>query len=275
MKTNIEKLVFFLSESTEEALKNPNYDLINLQTGRFASYFTREIPMQGYNLSVYLNYTALPEGFLICAICFDTFFNSLLIGSDKDFLPVARRKYPTFNKGLSVFEKMKYSQPKNGEIWLGIDRDPNDGAEITIAAAIYPINANITKNADKLYDEIISNPVKDISTSLMDFGFEILNETSDPIDPIKDTLRHKKLEFFEDIQDPRKVTKAIAEVLWKQYGGDILHYTTNELFNHYSKEINNLLGDKLYTVLYNHLFNKKEMGAGKAIELIFTIIKNK
>lgn len=220
MSRHPDKLKFFISASTEESLKNHGFDVITVQQGRFASYVEREIQIQSTNLSIFINYTAIPEGFLLIEVSLDTMFNSLIVGHNREFLPIARHKYKYFNENLTTFEQLRNSPPKPGDTWLGIDHDPNDGAEITIICAAHPIDRKITSDAEAIIKAIKGDAIRNASQHIIDVGLNILLETADPINPITDTLKFKKQEFLSDIRNPRKLVKVVTNSVLSSYIGE-------------------------------------------------------
>lgn len=261
------KLKFFMSSSSAEAKKNPGFDPIILQHGRFASYFEREIVIPGLDISIYINHTAIPEGFLLIGISLETMFNDLLLGRDKEFLPVARHKYKSFDIAFSRFEDLQRSHPKPGIPWLGIDKDPNDGAEITIICAMQPIDPAITSNPEALLLEIKSPTIRTTSEVVINLGIDILQETSDPIDPIRDTLKFKQYELIEEIKDPKKVIRAISVELSKKWGGELLQMAEVDIFDKYADKIHEKLGDTIFNYIDNHIHGRTTSSGIKPFEL--------
>jgi hypothetical protein len=250
---------FFVSESTPEALMNNGSDLLIVQSGRFASYIEREVPLPGTGLSVFLNYCGLPEGYVLVGVSFGTLLNSLIIGQDKDFLPVAKHKYPVFAKCFAVFESMKFSKPEMGQIWFGIDRDPNNGAEISVVSTAVPVSRSIVKDAEALMLRIRQDDIRALSQAVMDVAFQILDEISNPIDPISDVLSFKRNEFLTDVQDPRKVCSALLDALMKQYGWPLVDEEMARMLVEHKGEIVNRFGTYIYGMLVELQSNRKSI----------------
>jgi len=248
---------FFISESTPEALRNNGSDLLSVHNGKFASYIEREVPLVGTGLSVFLNYCGIPDGYVLIGVSFDTLFNSLIIGQDKDFLPVAKHKYPGFAKCLGVFESMKFSQPEKGQIWLGIDQDPNNGAEITVVSMAVPVSKGIVKDAEALVSRICQDDIRSLSQAIMDMAFQILEEISNPIDPISDTFSFKRDELLTDIRDPRKLCNAILEALIKEYGWPLFDEETARMLVEHKGELVDRFGIFIYNMLVEVQRNRK------------------
>jgi len=213
----------FISKSTDEILTSTkdSCDLLSIQYGRFASYVERETPIPSTGFSIFTNYCFIPEGYVLIGVSLDTMFNSLILGRDKDFLPVAMNKYPTFAKSFQVFQNMRRSPPNIGQVWLGIDKDPHDGAEITTICAMKPVDRSKVRDAEFLLRRIKEEDLREIASRVIEVGFDVLIETKTPINPIKDTLDYKWIEFKQDIRDPKKVFDTALKVLIKKYGWDI------------------------------------------------------
>jgi len=211
MSNHPDKFRSFISESTQEALGHVGSDLLTVQRGRFAGYIEREIPIPQSGFSLFVNYSALPEGYLMIGVSLDTAFNGLIIGQDSDFLPVAMRKYPKFAKYLQASQKLRSGAPGDGFLWMGIDRDPHDGAEITVVSSVVSVPVSIVDDAEALFARIRKEDVRAITRRIIDTAFEILEETSDPINPLNDTLALKWEEFQRDIRDPKKIAKFLLK----------------------------------------------------------------
>nr|WP_321397046.1 hypothetical protein [uncultured Desulfobacter sp.] len=276
MSEHPDRLRFFVSESTSEAQSREDYDLITVQQGRFASYIERESTIPGTGLSTFINHIALPDGFLIINLSFDTMFNSLLIGYDKDFLDVAKRKYPTFGRGVRVYEKMRKVPPKPGEIWVGIDYDPHDGAEISVVNASVPISRDIVSNSEAIYNELKTAYIREVSSSLVEAGFEILYETSVPIEPIKDVLALKRKEFASDIRDPQKICTTLISGLMKKYGWPFVEEETGRFLEEYQDEIIEKVGSSIYEILSETYSNRKTIfSMADKIKLLYSLTNRK
>jgi len=268
-----EKLKYIISPSSATASREPDKDPIRLCRGRFASYFERETPLPGIGHSIYTNYTAIPEGFLLIGVSLDTRFNSLLLGHDSEFLPIARHKYAHFHKALCRFEELQFSQPTPGVPWLGIDRDPCDGAEISIICAMQPISKSIIRNPDALCNEITNQILRKTTTDVIELGLDILAETSDPINPVKDTFKFKIHEFTEDIKDPKKVMAAITNALAKKFGGELLKMAESVVFDRYSDQILSIFGTTIHNYANNYVHGRANTSSIKPIELAQKLYK--
>ena len=217
MSNHPDKFRSFISESTPEALGHVGSDLLTVQRGRFAGYIEREIHIPQSGVSLFVNYSALPEGYLLIGVSLDTAYNGLIIGQDSDFLPVAMRKYPKFAKYLQASQKLRKGSPGDGFLWMGIDRDPHDGAEITVVSSVISVPKSMVSDPHALFARIRKEDVRAITRRVIETAFEILEETSDPINPLNDTLALKWEEFQRDVRDPKKVAKFLLKQGVKHY----------------------------------------------------------
>jgi len=269
MSKHPDKLRFFLSESTEEARMREGYDVLSVQQGRFASYIERETPIPETNLSTFTNYIALPDGFLIIGISLDTMLNSLLVGSDRDFLPVAKRKYPTFGRGVSVYEGMQTALPKPGQIWIGMNNDPHDGAEISVVCSAMPVDRSIVSDSEALVNEIKQPVIREISSNVIETGFEVLAEMFTPIAPISDVLAFKRDEFLSDIRDPKKVCSAVIDGLMKKYGWQLVDKEVGRFLEEHRDQLINNIGVAAYNILVKAQENRENiMTVADAIKIL-------
>lgn len=271
MNEHPNKLRFFLSESTEEARMREGYDMLSVQQGRFASYIERETPIPETSLSTFTNYIALPDGFLIISISLDTMLNSLLVGYDREFLPVAKRKYPTFARGVSVYEGMQNALPESGQIWIGMNNDPYDGAEISVVCAAMPIDRSIVSDSEALVHEIKQPAIRECSSNVIETGFEVLAEMSAPIKPIADVLAFKRDEFLSDIRDPKKVCTAVIDGLMKKYGWSVVDKEAGRFLEEYRDQLVSNLGLATYEIIVKVQENREEiMTVADSIKMLRT-----
>lgn len=251
MTTHPNSFRSFLSTSTDEVLTSTpdNCDLLSIQYGRFASYAERETPIPSTGISIFTNYCFLPEGYILIGVSLDTMFNSLIVGRDKDFLPIAMKKYPTFAKVFQAFKDMRFSPPNPGQVWLGIDKDPHDGAEITTICAMKPVGRSRLNDAEFLLSRITEEDIREIASRVIDVGFDVLIETSTPIKPIGDTLNYKWNELKQDIRDPNKVFDATLKALMKKYGWDIFDNEAGKFLIEHQNVLVEEVGPNAYKML--------------------------